>query len=117
MRLINLFSVIGLIIAGYFSYSQFYVGTPGASYYPIATGLALSVIFLVSYLISLYNAPSTFLKITALCLVFAGVIITSLYSILVLLGRAEYPMMFEIPGAYIELGISFLLMLFWNKQR
>lgn len=117
MRLINLFSVIGLIITGYFSYSQFYVGTPGASYYPVATGVALSIIFIVSYLISLYHGPTPFLRVTALCFVFAGVIITSLYSILVLLGRADYPQMFGLPGAYIELGISFVLMMLWNKHR
>ena len=117
MRLINLFSVIGLIIASYFAYSQFYIGTPGASYYPVATGVVLSIIFVISYLVSLYNSSSSFLRITALCFVFAGVIITSLYSILVLLGRADYPTMFGVPGAYIELTVCFILMLFWNKQR
>ena len=117
MRLINLFSVIGLIVSAYFSYLQFYIGAPGASYYPVTTGIVLTVIFTSSYLFSLYDSKSAFVKITALCFVFAGVIITALYSILVLLGRADYPYMFGIPGAYIQLGISFVLMLFWNKQR
>jgi len=117
MRLINFFSVIGLIVASYFSYVQFYMGGQSASYYPVSTGIILPAIFAVSYLVSLFDSKVVFLRVTALFFVFLGVILTCLYSILIVLSKADFPYMFKIPGAYIELCVFFLLMIMWNKQR
>ncbi|MFH1222951.1 MAG: hypothetical protein V1647_01240, partial [Pseudomonadota bacterium] len=60
---------------------------------------------------------NTFARATALVLVFGGVIITSLFSILVVLHKTAYPMVAGVSGAYIELILFVVLIYFWNRNR
>ena len=117
MRITNLLSVIGLLFASYFAYGHFYLGVAGPCYYPYFTTLLILLVFFISYILSLFDAKASIARIFALSIIFAGFVVTTIYSILVMLGKCTYPIAFGIPGAYIEAVIFLFLMIQWNRHK
>ncbi|MEI6080365.1 MAG: hypothetical protein WCQ53_07005 [bacterium] len=117
MKLTNIVSVLGLIIASFFFYAKTYLGFPGPSYHAGLVNAIVLAAFAVSYIFSLIEARTTALRIVALLAVFLGCAVTALFSLLVLLDRASYPQVMNISGAYIEFVLFLILMYNWAKQK
>jgi len=117
MILTNIVSVLGLLASAFFAYGRVYMGLAGPAYYPFAVSMYLLGTFVLSYLFSLFGLKMTFARATILVVVFAGVVITSLFSILVAMGKTSYPMIAGVSGAYIELVLLLVLIYLWTRQR
>lgn len=116
MRVINIISVLGLILSAYFTYNYFYLNGVAPRYYPDLVMSWTLLVFAASYLLSLFQAGTTFAKVFALTIIFSGFVGTVMYSILVMLSKTPYPAIFNISGAYIQASLFLLLFITWNKS-
>jgi hypothetical protein len=117
MKITNILSMLGVVVASFFAYGYFYLGATGPGYYPVAVTLLVLGVFCVSYLLSLFDAHATSSKICALSFVFLGFVSSTMFSILVMLGKSTYPSIFGISGAYLEAVLFLLLLIQWNRHR
>ena len=117
MRIINLLSVLGLLVSFYIAYNRSYLGFYGPTYYPFMVKMLLLVVFVLSYAFSLIVAKSSMGMITALVAVFMGMIITGIYCVLHIMGKVYYPIIFNIPGCYIQFPLLLILTYQWSKKR
>lgn len=117
MKLTNILSVLGLIGSSFFAYGYFYLGATGPGYYPVSITLLILGVFLVSYLLSLFDSRATAARVCALSVVFIGFVSSTMFSILVMLGKSSYPTIFGISGAYLEAVLFLLLLIQWNRNR
>ena len=115
MKITNILSMLGIVASSFFAYGYFYLGATGPSYYPVAITLMVLAIFCVSYLLSLFESHATAGRICALSFVFLGFVSSTMFSILVMLGKSTYPSVFGISGAYLEAVLFLLLLIQWNR--
>jgi len=117
MKITNILSMLGIVVASFFAYGYFYLGATGPGFYPVSITLLVLGIFCVSYLLSLFDTNATASRICALGVVFVGFVSSTMFSILVMLGKSSYPSVFGISGAYLEAVLFLLLLIQWNRHK
>jgi len=117
MKITNILSMLGIVVASFFAYGYFYLGATGPGYYPVSITLLVLGVFCLSYLLSLFDSHASASRVCALSVVFVGFISSTMFSILVMLGKSSYPSIFGISGAYLEAVLFLLLLIQWNRNR
>lgn len=118
MNIINILSVLGLFVASFVGYQRFYMGEAHPFHpYPFFVTHIMLAVFGVSYVLSLLNASGSMSKLFGLLTVALGLLITLVFSVLVLINRGAYPHMFHVPACYIQTVLLLVLVYLWNKKR
>ena len=117
MKSTNILSMLGIVMSSFFAYGYFYLDGAGPGYYPVYITLLVLGVFLLSYLLSLFDSHSTAARVCALGIVFIGFVSSTMFSILVMLNKSFYPTIFGISGAYLEAVLFLLLLIQWNRSK
>lgn len=117
MKYVNLFSVLGLIVSSFFSYTYSFLGFSGPGYHPLLVNAVILISFSVSYILSLLGAKTIPARITGLLFSFLGLSVTALFCLLILLERTGYPNFWGVPGAYIQFLLFLMLVYLWIKHK
>jgi hypothetical protein len=118
MNLINILSVLGLFMASFLGYLRAYYGNaPVPSHFPFFVTYIMIAVFAISYVLSLWNVSGGIAKLLGLLSAGLGLLIAGLFSVLILMGKASYPYMFNLPACYIQALLLLVLVLLWNKKK
>jgi len=115
LKTINLVSCIGLILSSIITYGFLFYSLKGPSVYSTYVLVSIFIAYFLSYLFSLIEIKTKFLKIFIIVVSLIALIISGLYSILVFLNKAHYPYFLTARLSYIDLVLFSFLFYRWTK--
>jgi len=115
LKTINLVSCIGLILSSIATYGFLFYSLRGPSVYSTYILFGIFTAYFLSYIFSLIEIKTRFLKILIIIVCLIGLIVSGLYSILVFLNKAYYPYFLTLRLSYIDLLLFVFLFYRWTK--
>lgn len=117
MTIVNVVSVVGLIIASFLAYGWAYMGTAGPSHFPFFVTYIVLISYAISYILSLWNVTGSMAKLIGLLSAAFILLISIIFTAMVLLGKGTYPSVFSFPACYINAILSVVLVFLWNRKK
>lgn len=108
---------MGLALSSIILYAFLFFSLNGPSLYSTYVLYGIFLAYFISYVFSLFEFNSRFLKFLILIICVLGLTNSLIYSVLVTISKASYPYFFTARVCYIDFLFFAFLVFKWNKVK